>query len=317
MTFLIPVRNVSRFFDNLTKQIEANYSLGDEILLIEDHSTDNTLSLLEAWSRSRSYVIVIQNRGQAGLISALNLGLKSATKEWVARFDADDLYSADRILIQSRSIIEGTVAIFSDYQFISESGFPLGTVPSAIHPLQTSLSLRMGNRTAHPSVIFNRIAALEAGAYRSQDYLAEDLSLWLRMSRLGDLKSSPEVLLKYRLNRSSVTLNSQSSSRKMRNQVLAEIGVNPSDTRNCLSNFDSLIEMYSGNPDGEFRKLLFLRDLQSTIQSENNSVFFSKSKDLQRRYLSGCLTSMPRLLQKVFEKTARDFYRNGIFAFKH
>jgi len=242
--------------------------------------------------------------------------LKSATKDWVARFDADDLYSANRILIQSRSITEETVAIFSDYQFISETGFSLGKVPSAIYPIQTSLSLTMGNRTAHPSVIFNRLAALEAGAYRSQDYLAEDLSLWLRMSRLGELKSSPEVLLKYRLNRSSVTLNSQSSSKRMRDQVLAEIGINPSDIKNSIFNFDSLIEMYSDDPEGEMRKLLFLRDLQNIIQFEDSGIFALKSKNLRMKYLSGCLKSMPRLIQKGFEKTARDFYRNGIFVFR-
>ena len=316
MTFLVPVRNISAHFNNLQIQIEANYCPGDEVIVVNDHSVDETASLLSYWSKLHPYVNVVQNQGQPGLITTLNLGLSLATKNWVARFDADDVYGPDRILSQSKQILEGTVAVFSDYKFISESGAGLGSVPSAIYPLQTSLSLTMGNRTAHPSVIFNRSAALEAGGYRIEDYLAEDLSLWLRMSRLGSLRSSPQELLHYRLNRGSVTLNSRGLSQKMFRQVLAEIGVNPADISQSISNFDSLIEMYSSDSKSSFRKLLFLRDLRSVSKNGKNQSQFSKLSKFQTAYLLGCLRSSPDIFFAGSDKVIRDIYRKSVFISK-
>lgn len=316
MTFLVPVRNISAHFNNLRIQIEANYRPDDEVIVVNDHSVDDTANLLSYWSKLHPYVNVVQNQGQPGLISALNLGLSLATKNWVARFDADDVYGPDRIFYQSKQILEGTVAIFSDYKFISESGKALGSVPSAIYPLQTSLSLTMGNRTAHPSVIFDRSAALEAGGYRIEDYLVEDLSLWLRMSRLGSLRSAPEEFLHYRLNRGSVTLNSRELSRRKFRQVLTEIGVNPADIAQSISNFDSLVEMYSYDSKSSLRKLLFLRDLRSVSKNGKNESQFSKLNKFQTAYLLRCLRSSPDIFLAGSEKVIRDLYRKSFFIAK-
>jgi glycosyltransferase involved in cell wall biosynthesis len=317
MTFLIPVRNISAHFNNLRIHVEANYRLGDEVIVINDHSDDGTGALLNTWSKMTPYINIIQNHGQRGLIPALNLGLSLATKDWVARFDADDVYRPDRIQIQSELVQEGNVAVFSDYKFISESGSGLGAVPSAIYPLQSSLSLTMGNRTAHPSVIFNRVAALEAGAYRIQDYLAEDLSLWLRMSRFGSIRSVPQVLLHYRLNRSSVTLNARSNSINMRRQVLAEIGINSEDIAMAISDIDSLVEMYSSDSKSSMRKLLFLRDLLNLSQNKKIKNASVGSSELRAKYLAKCLGSVPEIFLARSEKVFRDIYRKGVFISKH
>jgi hypothetical protein len=316
MTFLIPVKNISAHFNNLRIQIDANYCPGDEVIVINDHSVDDTGFLLSSWSKSHPYINVVQNLGQPGLIATLNLGLRLATKDWVARFDADDIYRADRINSQFKQIKKGTVAVFSDYKFISENGASLGAVPSAIYPLQTSLSLAMGNRTAHPSVIFNRLAALEAGGYRIKDYLAEDLSLWLRMSRLGSLRSAPEELLYYRLNRGSVTLNSRELSHKMLLQVLAEVGVNPIDISQSISNFDSLTKMYSSDSKSSLRSLLFLRDLRNVSKTAKNQSKFFKLHKLHAAYISRCLQSSPDIILAGSEKIVRNIYRKSVFIAK-
>ncbi len=311
MSFLIPVKNISFHFETLRNQVEENYLDGDEVIVVDDHSTDTTPQLLKSWGKSSSYVNVVRNSGTSGLTPSLNLGLAHSTKDWIARFDADDLYSKKRILIQSSYISEGTVAVFSDYNFISKNGTFLGNVPTGIYPLQTSLSLVSGNRTAHPSVIFNRLAAIEAGAYRNQDYLAEDLSLWLRMSRLGQLRSVPEVLLFYRLNPASVTLNSRSESRLKCQTVLSEIGLNQIDIENSLNSLESLQLMYGEDNSSFIRQLLFLRDAQKSLQYTSTRSRSNIERLIKKNLVGSYLKSAPFVLQKITEKAIRDIYRKS------
>jgi hypothetical protein len=317
MSFLIPVKNISTHFESLRTQIESNYVDGDEVIVVDDYSVDNTYPLLQTWSKSAPYLNVIRNVGESGIAQSLNIGLRTATKNWIARFDADDLYSTERTLMQARHITEGCVAVFSDYEFISKNGFSLGKVASAVYPIQTSLSLIMGNRTAHPSVIFNRLAALEAGAYRSQDYLAEDLSLWLRMSRLGDLRSVPEVLLRYRLNPGSATINSRAQSRLMKQSILSEIGINRTDIERALTSLETLQNMYVSNEFSALRQWLFLRDVQESLQFVRSNSNSQIQRLLKKNLVASSLQSMPSLSQAVSEQIFRDLYRKSIFISKN
>lgn len=314
MSFLIPARNITKYFQTLKTQIEDNLNCDDEVIVIDDYSEDSTSSQLENWAKSTSNIRVIKNRGERGLISALNQGLAISSNKWIARFDADDMYSGTRLLKQSKYISENTVAIFSDYEFISETGKRMGKVPSAIYPIQTSLSLVKGNRTAHPSVIFNRDAAIDVGGYRPQDYLAEDLSLWLRMSRIGELQTVPEVLLKYRLNPGSVTLNSREQSRKMRESVLSEIGLNQADVQAAFQTLDLLISMYSTDNSDSFRKFLFLRDLRSPFLNVDMGSSSFRSKSLDKHFYAEAFKSTPDILQESCRKTLRDIYRKGLLS---
>jgi cellulose synthase/poly-beta-1,6-N-acetylglucosamine synthase-like glycosyltransferase len=317
MSFLVPVKNVSQHFENLRSQIEENLEDNDEVVIVNDHSTDNTSALLDGWSKSNPQVNVIVNSGEKGLISSLNLGLMNSNKDWVARFDADDMYRSNRLFRQAQFISDNTVAVFADYEFISSAGRKLGSVPSAVYPTQTSLSLVMGNRTAHPSVIFNRKAALEVGAYRSQDYLAEDLSLWLRMSRLGKLRSVPEVLLSYRLNPSSVTINSRELSQKMKRSVISEIGINPIDLETALAGLDTLQTMYSEDSSRIFRELLFLRDVREALNASGRVSDKAVLKELAQKTLASSIKTSPRIARSVIEKVRRDVYRKGILISKN
>jgi hypothetical protein len=235
----------------------------------------------------------------------------------VARFDADDLYSPHRLLKQSELISEGVVAVFSDYEFISESGKPLGMVPSALYPEQTSLSLVMGNRTAHPSVVFNRHAVLEAGGYRAQDYLAEDLSLWLRISRLGQLRSVPEKLLTYRLNSGSVTVNSRALSKKIRESVLSEIGINPTDIQKSVNNLEEMQDMYENDSARAMREFLFLRDVARALQISGSNSGRKNEKLLKKNLIISVIKSSPILVKAGAAKARRDLYRRSFFISKH
>jgi len=265
VTVLMPVKNGSEFLLNCIRNLESFLSPMDEILVVDDNSTDGTSRILEKWVNKNSQVRVIVNKG-SGIVDALNLGLKEARFEWIARVDVDDDYSCNRLFAQKHLIQSEVVAIFSDYEFYYEGIRLLGTIRSAVFSPAVSVSLISAQRTAHPSVLFNKSAALSVGGYISQDFPAEDLSLWLRMSRLGKLVSSPEVLLHYRVGKSSVSSTKRDAMIIKKQELLSKIRVNPSDVALFQENYFELFERYENLSGQSSRRILLFRDYKNLIE---------------------------------------------------
>jgi glycosyltransferase involved in cell wall biosynthesis len=260
VSVLLPVKNAQLFAENSISDIFRNLGPCDEIIVLDDDSTDNTSFFYRDWEKRDPRVRFIKVQGH-GIISALSQGLKEARFDWIARFDVDDRYPRYRLQEQRKLLAEGVAAVFSDYEFISARDEPLGVIPSAVFAPAVSVSLATANRTAHPSVIFNKKMALDAGGYREQDFLAEDLSLWLRISRSGRLVSVPKPLLKYRLHANSVSVKRRPEMLKASREVLNNIGVKRSDVNALLEDPVHFLNKYSGMYLEHSRQLLLVRDL--------------------------------------------------------
>ena len=98
ISVIIPVFNTACYLqeciDSLIKQTYKNL----EIILVDDGSTDNSLSICRGYASNDSRIIVIQkeNGGQA---SARNLGLDYATGDYITFLDSDDSLSLDTFLV--------------------------------------------------------------------------------------------------------------------------------------------------------------------------------------------------------------------------
>lgn len=129
---------------------------------------------------------------QAGITSALNLGLELSTADWLARLDSDDRMAPSRL----QRVVEHV-------QWCRRTGAPvpdvIGTAMAVLDgesQQPTGLLLRRpcqdrairrylcwGNPFLHPSVQFRRQLLQRVGGYRAVPQ-AEDLDLWLRLSRM-------------------------------------------------------------------------------------------------------------------------------------
>lgn len=226
ITALLPVKDGSIFLEKSRMAITSNCHEEDEILVVDDGSVDNSLSKLLLWANEDLRVRVISNPNP-GLVNALNLGIIESSNRYIARFDVDDDYENYRISKQRERLEEGIVAVFSDYDFKTPSGRHLGNIPSAVSASAVSISLVSSQRTAHPSVLFDKEAVIAVGGYREEDFPAEDLSLWLRLSRAGNLISIPETLLHYRLSPNSITGQKRNEALSQRDKLITTIKINP------------------------------------------------------------------------------------------
>jgi len=223
-TILMPVYNGEKFLQKTIVNLIALTSQQDEILIINDGSIDGTAEILQNLVKIYPK-ITVEDLPHTGIVNALNVGLSISKYPYIARADVDDSYSLARIETQIRSLEQDTsiAAVFSDYSFLSEDGDYLGHMPSAVNWKATALSLSSGVRTAHPSVMFRRDSVLSVGGYRESEFPAEDLGLWIRLSKEFKLVSVPQELLRYTINMSGITNTKSVEMRKKREELLLKL----------------------------------------------------------------------------------------------
>jgi glycosyltransferase involved in cell wall biosynthesis len=241
---IIPVRDGARYLPNFFLNILQTCDEQDEILFIEDHSIDESKELLNNFASNFKNVRVIQAENK-GLVNALNQGIKEASNVWIARFDCDDLYAANRIKSQMNVIDEKVACIFSDYRIRGSDGQDLGLIPSPVDPLPTLMSLVTNLRTPHPIAIMRKDAVLRIGGYRESDFPAEDLSLWLRLSKVGDLVSVPEELFTYFLRKNSITATRYMESKQKAHSLYMATNLFRDTTLDAISNFEQQRKRYN------------------------------------------------------------------------
>lgn len=304
----MPVKDGAQFLAASITDIDANVLADDEILVIDDGSTDETGKILKAWAKRNALVRVITTPG-GGIVEALNLGVIEAANDWVARFDVDDRYVESRILEQRKVISNGCSAIFCDYRFNDPKGNNLGVIPTAVNAHATVISLVSSQRTPHPGVIFNRKAVLDAGGYRKEDFPAEDISLWLRLAKTGSIISVPKVLLEYRLSKNSVSAQNRFVAKLRTTQLVNKIGISKSHIDFCFDNWSTLFRNYSDMSYSAERKLLLYRDLNKGSQF----ITKSDSRIRQKREMLSSLLNDKKTFKAfshlLVEKTQRKIYR--------
>ena len=96
-SIIVPIHNASmtltRCVNSLLKQQVPN-----QIILVDDHSTDNSFELCKELSSKNKNILLIRSEGN-GVSEARNTGLKYATGDIVGFCDADDFYNLDTLLM--------------------------------------------------------------------------------------------------------------------------------------------------------------------------------------------------------------------------
>jgi CDP-glycerol glycerophosphotransferase (TagB/SpsB family) len=85
--------NVERYLDDFIGSIEGQEFALDqvEVIVVDDGSTDGTLSALQAWQERSPDLVRVVSQPNEGVASARNAGLSQVRGEWVTFTDPDDV----------------------------------------------------------------------------------------------------------------------------------------------------------------------------------------------------------------------------------
>jgi glycosyltransferase involved in cell wall biosynthesis len=104
LTVLMTVYNGSPYLRTAIDSILEQTYCDFQFLIVDDASTDDTREIIRSYEDSRIQLLCLeQNVGQT---VALNIGLRQASTQWIARMDADDYSAPSRFEEQMRALDE-------------------------------------------------------------------------------------------------------------------------------------------------------------------------------------------------------------------
>ena len=114
VSIIMPCYNASQYLEKAIVSI-LNQSYGNfELIVIDDHSTDDTMDILEELARKDCRIVVASNQNKKGVSGAMNTGLSLAKGEYITRMDSDDVSFKDRLKKQVEFLERN-----KDYDFCS------------------------------------------------------------------------------------------------------------------------------------------------------------------------------------------------------
>lgn len=206
ISVLFPFRNAATTIEEAASSILADMSDEDELVAIDDGSTDESRARLSADRR-----IVVIEAGGLGIANALARGLEASRGDLIARMDADDVslrgrLSASRALLESDPIL-GVVATRIETIGVGEGLATYVAWQNAIVDKEAHANaILVESPICHPSVTMRRSALEACGGFRDPPW-AEDWDLWLRMIDHGfGIAKVPEVLFRWRRHGDALTV---------------------------------------------------------------------------------------------------------------
>lgn len=253
---LLPVKNGEATIRHAVRSTLADLPSDAELVVLDDGSSDGTLSQLHAIKDRR--LMILEGSGSGNLGRALNHLLSRTDSEFVARMDADDVTLPGRFRRSLRPLQTGHDLVFaSAVTFSRRSVAP--SWPGPIHPEAFGLHLLLSNPVRHPALCARRAALDALGGYR--EVPSEDYDLWLRASVEGfSLLKTGWIGLAYRVHSQQITADPSWKRASHADPVL-----NESFARLCTSLLGSthmrLVALEAGDPQaGRVKLAEFERD---------------------------------------------------------
>ena len=189
ISVVIPVFNNQRSIKLVVDSVIKNLKKNDELIIIDDHSTDGTWQILRSFKEKEfefSFVL-LRNKENLGISPTLNLGIKIASKEFIVRHDGDDIMIFGRLKHQIKLMKSNRNIDFISSSKIIFKKYPISKKLPSIKNYSKDLkiinknNLALNNLITHPAVICKAKVLKENLYNNSYNCDGEDYQLWLRL----------------------------------------------------------------------------------------------------------------------------------------
>ena len=186
LTVIIPAYNYAASLGRAVTSVIPQLSHEDELLIIDDGSTDNTAEVIDALHEQypRAFKSIYKRNG--GLASVRNLGIDTAKNDWLIFLDADDEQAEDALAL-IRAHLDShsdTRMVIGGHRTIDESGRQRVHAPRVLpdsqlarvkgYLLDKTIAISNGACVMHRSVF-------EPGNYPEQFRNAEDIPVFAQV----------------------------------------------------------------------------------------------------------------------------------------
>lgn len=248
VSVVVPAHNAGRWIAECIGSLLSQTVQDVEVIVIDDASSDDTLSVVRAAADSR--VVVVANERNIGAAASRNRGIERATGEFLAFMDADDIALPYRF--------EKQLAFFRAHPDVDMCGGWMQTfgrrsdlwLAQARHEdIKAELLYACGMQQS--TVMCRRAAFLRNGLkYDPTIGVSEDYDLWTRSADVLRLANLQEVLVRYRVHGDNQSLTKRerlvATNRMLRLRQLKKLGIEPNERE--AEFHDKLFEYGPGGP---------------------------------------------------------------------
>jgi glycosyltransferase involved in cell wall biosynthesis len=197
--------------DSVLKQTLQDW----ELIVIDDASTDSTLSILASYRDAR--IRILRNEKNSKQAVCSNRGIAAATGRYIARLDADDVSLPDRLLEQVGYLdrhpevaMVGSAAVFID-----EDGARISFRPGGLNGCTVNFLSTWYSPIVHSTIVFRTAAARPPNGYDESPryWFTEDYEFMARIAFQEGARVLAEPLVHYRVHPSSVTVSNPAEQR--------------------------------------------------------------------------------------------------------
>ena len=189
---VIPVRNRPELLQRAVRSIQAQTRKPDEIIIVDDASTDDTPLVAKEMAANDARIRVIEQPICLGCGGARNTAWRCSDADWIALLDSDDEWMPEKLECQEILLHGDAVAVFtglrartSDYIYIPPQNVSL-------------FELRCANVLNTPSSAIIRRSALEdIGGFDEHIPTCEDWDMWFKLRKVGRIDVVPKPLIFY------------------------------------------------------------------------------------------------------------------------
>lgn len=200
ITVIIPLFNKVESIKNTVNAVLEQSFTNFELLVIDDGSTDDSLSVVKEIDDKRLKIIQKEN---GGVSSARNLGIAEARFDWVTFLDADDIWHQDFLknvcdVIYSNNQVKvigtGYAEVKKDMTILKKQ---LPENKGFISNYYVVANAKKDCVVISSAVCVHKTAFLEVGVFNESLVIGEDLDMWERLARNNNFWLVDKVLSYY------------------------------------------------------------------------------------------------------------------------
>ena len=222
VTVLMAVHNGESFLHLAVDSILEQTFTDFEFLIVEDGSTDATSSILADFAAKDDRIRVLPNLDNLGLTPSLNIGLRSARGQYIARMDADDICMPERLRrqVDYLNVHLDVQLLGTGFVTIDSDGLIMKQDIEACEPWECVWLSMVRTPLTHPTVMFRTSLVTTHGLYFDENLqTAQDFDLWVRMMDIGNACALPDALVSYRMHANNVSTKRKESQKRNMKEI--------------------------------------------------------------------------------------------------
>jgi len=230
ISVVMPLYNHAGFLARTFASLTAQTRLPDELVVVDDGSTDDGARVIEALARDAPFAVTLAVQRNAGADRALNRGIAIARGHAIAIINSDDAYAPRRLEVLCTALREGVDLAFSDVELVDDDDRPVegeyaqrlrawidatGEGPEMLRAL-----VRQNVATSTGNLVFRRALLAQTGGFAPLA-ICHDWDFVLAASYATRFAFVRERLYRYRLHGTNTFAGRPLAGREEGEQVVA------------------------------------------------------------------------------------------------